>query len=275
MRLALQTLKEHQLYAKFSKCEFWLSKVHFLGHVVSAEGISVDPAKIEAVNDWKAPRSVTEVRSFLGLAGYYRRFVEGFSKIAAPLTALTRKGKKYEWTEKCEESFCELKRRLTTAPILIIPTSGEALVIFSDASKVGLGAVLMQNGKVVAYASRQLKDHERNYPTHDLEMAAVVFALKIWRHYLYGVRCEIFTDHKSLKYIFTQKDLNMRQRRWLELVKDYDCEIHYHPGKANSVADALSRKEEAKLMSIQTLHPELQREINELEIELIVESLAN
>ena len=215
LRLTLQILKKHQLYAKFSKYEFWLSKVHFLGHVVSAEGISVDSAKIEAVIDWKAPRSVTEVRSFLGLAGYYRRFVEGFSKIAAPLTALTRKGKKYEWTQKCEESFQELKCRLTSAPILIIPSSGEPLVIFSTASKVGLGAVLMQDGKVVAYGSRQLKDHEKNYPTHDLEMAAMVFALKIWRHYLYGVRCEIYTDHQSLKYIFTQKEHNMRQRRWL------------------------------------------------------------
>ena len=122
-----------------------------------------------------------------------------------------------------------MKRRLTSAPILIVPESGEPLSIYSDASKTGLGAVLMQNGKVVAYASRQLKNHERNYPTHDLELAAVVFALKIWRHYLYGVRCEIFTDHKSLKYIFTQKELNMRQRRWLELVKDYDYGIHYHP----------------------------------------------
>ena len=164
---------------------------------------------------------------------------------------------------------------MTSAPILIIPTSGEPLVIYSDASKVGLGAILMQNGKVVAYASRQLKDHEKNYPTHDLEMAAVVFALKIWRHYLYGVKCEIYTDHKSLKYIFTQKELNMRQRRWLELVKDYDCEILYHPGKANSVADALSRKEEVRLMTIQVFHPKLQEEINELELEIMIGSLAN
>ena len=135
-----------------------------------------------------------------------------------------------------------MKRRLTSAPILIIPTSGEPLVIYSDASKVGLGVVLMQNGKVVAYGSRQLKDHEKNYPTHDLEMAAVIFALKIWRHYLYGVRCKIYTDHKSLKYIFTQKELNMIQLRRLELVKDYDCEILYYPKKAKSVANALSRK---------------------------------
>ncbi|PON37319.1 Ribonuclease H-like domain containing protein, partial [Parasponia andersonii] len=115
-------------------------------------------------------------------------------------------------------------------------------VAYSDASKNGLGCVLMQNGKVIAYASGQLKEYEKKYPTHDLELAAVVFALKIWRHYLYREKCEIYTDHKSLKYFFTQKELNMRQRRWLELVKDYDCEIYYHTGKANVVADALSRK---------------------------------
>ncbi|KAL4017822.1 hypothetical protein IC575_021394 [Cucumis melo] len=132
--------------------------------------------------------------------------------------------------------------KLVTAPILTVPDGSSSFVIYSDASKKGLGCVLMQQGKVVAYASRQLKSHEQNYPTHDLELAAVVFALKIWRHYLYGEKIQIFTDHKSLKYFFTQKELNMRQRRWLELVKDYDCEILYHPGKANVVADALSRK---------------------------------
>ncbi|KAL5570641.1 hypothetical protein UlMin_027216 [Ulmus minor] len=154
LRITLRTLEEHKLYAKFSKCEFWLDKVHFLRHVVSKDGVSVDPAKIEAVSKWPAPTNVTEIRSFLGLAGYYRRFVEGFSSLAAPLTALTKKGKKYEWTEKCEESFQELKRRLTSAPILMIPNGEEGFVIYSDASKIGLGAVLMQNGKVIAYASR-------------------------------------------------------------------------------------------------------------------------
>ena len=153
--------------------------------------------------------------------------------IAAPLIALTRKGKKYEWTERCEESFHELKNRLTSAPILTLPNEEEYFTIYSDASKLGLGAVLMQKGKVIAYASRQLKEHERNYPTHDLELAAVIFALKIWRHYLYGAHCQIYADHKSLNYLFTQKKLNVRQRRWLELVKDYDCEILYHPVKAN------------------------------------------
>uniref|UniRef100_A0A2N9IE13 Integrase catalytic domain-containing protein n=1 Tax=Fagus sylvatica TaxID=28930 RepID=A0A2N9IE13_FAGSY len=205
-------------------------------------GITVDPSKIEAVVNWVRPTNVSEVRSFLGLAGYYRRFVEGFSCIATPLTRLTRKNAKFEWTNECERSFQELKQRLVSAPVLTIPSSSSGFVIYSDASHKGLGCVLMQHGKVVAYASRQLKSYEQNYPTHDLELAAVVFALKIWRHYLYGERCEIYTDHKSLKYISTQKELNMRQRRWLELIKDYDCSINYHPGKANVVADALSRK---------------------------------
>ncbi|KAL0553926.1 hypothetical protein IC582_007830 [Cucumis melo] len=238
----LETLRANKLYAKFSKCEFWLRKVTFLGHVVSSEGVSVDPAKIEAVTNWPRPSTVSEIRSFLGLAGYYRRFVEDFSRIASPLTQLTRKGTPFVWSPACERSFQELKQKLVTAPVLTVPDGSGNFVIYSDASKKGLGCVLMQQDKVVAYASRQLKTHEQNYPTHDLELAAVVFALKIWRHYLYGEKIQIYTDHKSLKYFFTQKELNMRQRRWLELVKDYDCEILYNPGKANVVADALSRK---------------------------------
>ncbi|KAA0047082.1 pol protein [Cucumis melo var. makuwa] len=206
----LETLRANKLYAKFSKCEFWLKKVTFLGHVVSSEGVSVDPAKIEAVTSWPRLSTVNKICSFQGLAGYYRRFVKDFSRIASPLTQLTRKGILFVWSPTCESSFQELKQKLVSAP-----------------------------GRVVAYASRQLKSHKQNYPTHDLELAAVIFALKIWRHYLYGEKIQIFTDHKSLKYFFIQKELNMRQRRWLELVKDYDCEILYHPGKANVVADAL------------------------------------
>ncbi|KAL0544328.1 hypothetical protein IC582_019441 [Cucumis melo] len=262
LRMVLQTLRDNKLYAKFSKCEFWLKQVSFLGHVVSKDGVSVDPAKIEAVTGWTRPSTVSEVRSFLGLAGYYRRFVENFSRIATPLTQLTRKGAPFVWSKACEDSFQTLKQKLVTAPVLTVPDGSGSFVIYSDASKKGLGCVLMQQGKVVAYASRQLKSHEQNYPTHDLELAAVVFALKIWRHYLYGEKIQIFTDHKSLKYFFTQKELNMRQRRWLELVKDYDCEILYHPGKANVVADALSRKvsHSAALITRQTpLHRDLER----------------
>ncbi|CAA0841650.1 Uncharacterized mitochondrial protein AtMg00860, partial [Striga hermonthica] len=252
LRIVLVTLRREKLYAKFSKCEFWLNRVAFLGHIVTARGIEVDPSKIEVVSKWDTPRSAADVCSFLRLAGYYRRFIEGFSKIAQPLTNLTKKAVRFDWSPQCEESFQELKRRLTTAPVLSIPDPTLEFTIYSDASKMGLGCVLMQQGKVVAYASRQLKPHEQNYPTHDLELAAVIHALKIWRHYLYGGKCEIFTDHKSLKYIFTQKELNMRQRRWLELVKDYDCTISYHPGKANVVADALSRRSYGQLSCLFT-----------------------
>ncbi|KAD6453055.1 hypothetical protein E3N88_07760 [Mikania micrantha] len=261
LRAVLEILRQKKLYAKFSKCDFWLDKVAFLGHVISAEGIMMDPAKVEAITKWPVPTSVTEIRSFLGLAGYYRRFVEGFSKIVLPLTQLLRKGVKYSWNDEREKSFQELKKRLVSAPILSLPSGTGGYQIYSDASKKGLGCVLMQHGKVIAYASRQLKPYEVNYPTHDLELAAVIFALKIWRHYLYGDSCDIFTDHKSLKYICTQKELNMRQRRWLELLKDYDANIQYHPGKANVVADALSRKSSGMLSSLQ-----LQQEIiNDLE----------
>ena len=191
-----------------------------------------------------------KIQSFLGLAGYYRRFIEGFCKIALPLTRLTQKRVKFEWSNDCERSFQELKNKLVTVPILTIPSGSGGFVVYSDASYQGLGCVLMQHGKVVAYASRQLKPYERNYPTHDLELAAMVFALKIWRHFLFGETCEIFTDHKSLKYLFSQKELNMRQRRWIELLKDYDYIIQYHLGKANVMADALSKKSVGSLAVI-------------------------
>ncbi|XP_040951282.1 uncharacterized protein [Gossypium hirsutum] len=247
LRTVLQILREKQLYGKLSKCEFWLSEVVFLGHVVSADGIRVDPKKIEAIVQWKAPKNVSEVRSFLGLAGYYRRFVNGFSKIALPMTKLLQKNVPFIWDDQCQRSFETLKQMLTEAPVLTLPESGKDFIVYSDASLNGLGCVLMQEGKVIAYASRQLKSHERNYPTHDLELATVIFALKIWRHYLYGEKCYIYTDHKSLKYLLSQKELNLRQRRWIELLKDYDCVIDYHPGKANVVADALSRKAAVEL----------------------------
>uniref|UniRef100_A0A2N9F3Y9 RNA-directed DNA polymerase n=1 Tax=Fagus sylvatica TaxID=28930 RepID=A0A2N9F3Y9_FAGSY len=270
LRIVLQILRDKKLYAKLKKCEFWLNQVVFLGHVVSKDGITVDPSKIEAVVSWDRPTNVSEVRSFLGLAGYYRRFVEGFSRIAAPLTHLTRKNAKFEWKEECEKSFQELKQRLVTAPVLTIPSSSGGFVIYSDASHKGLGCVLMQHGRVVAYASRQLKNYEQNYPTHDLELAAVVFALKIWRHYLYGEKCEIYTDHKSLKYFFTQKELNMRQRRWLELIKDYDCSINYHPGKANVVADALSRKSSGFSAALLTTQKEIINDLERMGIEVVM-----
>ncbi|GJS38221.1 putative reverse transcriptase domain-containing protein [Tanacetum coccineum] len=263
LRLVLELLKKEKLYAKFSKCEFWLREVQFLGHVINGNGIHVDPSKIEAVKNWKAPRTPTEVRSFLGLAGYYRRFIKNFSKIAKSLTILTQKSKTFDWGEEHELAFQTLKDKLCNAPVLALPDGPEDFVVYCDASGIGLGCVLMQRGKVIAYASRQLKIHEKNYTTHDLELGAVVFALKIWRHYLYGTKSVIYTDHKSLQHIFSQKELNMRQRRWIELFSDYDCEIRYHPGKANVVADALSRKERVKPKRVRAMNMILQSSIKD------------
>ena len=214
LRLVLQKLRENQLYAKLSKCEFWLNVVLFLGHVITDGGIAVDPSKVRDVLKWEPPQTVSEFRSFLGLAGYYRRFIEGFSKIVKPLTSLQEKVKEFMWSENCQANFEELKKWLTTAPMLAMPYIHKSFDIYCDASCQGLGCVLMQEGHVITYASRQLRKHEQNYPTHDLELVAVVHTLKIWRHYLLGHRCQIYTDHKSLKYVFTQNDLNLRQRRW-------------------------------------------------------------
>jgi hypothetical protein len=238
----LQRLCDHQLYAKFRKCAFWLKEVPFFGHVISAEGITIDPSKVQEVLDWTYLRSVTQIRSFLQLTGYYRRFIPNFSKIVKPITKLLEKETKFKWNPQCEEAFLTLKQLLTTALVLVQSNIEKPFVVSYDASSTGIGGVLMQDDRVIAYASRQLQRHEEHYPTHDLELFAVVHALKVWRHYLLGNLVYIYTDHKSLKYLFTQPDLNMSKRRWLELIKDYELEVHYHPRKANIVADTLSRK---------------------------------
>ncbi|GKA78753.1 putative nucleotidyltransferase, ribonuclease H [Tanacetum coccineum] len=234
LKIILELLKNEQLYAKFSKCDFWLESVQFLGHVINNKGVHVDPAKVEAIRNWSAPTTPKE------------------------------KNKKYEWGTEEDEAFQTLKQKLCSAPILALPEGTENFVVYCDASHKGYGAVLMQREKVIAYASRQLKKHEENYTTHDLELGAVVFALRLWRHYLYGTKCTVYTDHKSLQYILDQKELNMRQRRWIELLSDYDCEIRYHPGKANVVADALSRKDREPIRVrslVMTVHTDLPEKI--------------
>ncbi|GJU77304.1 putative reverse transcriptase domain-containing protein [Tanacetum coccineum] len=228
LKLILELLKKEELYAKFSKCEFWIPKVQFLGHVIDSEGIHVDPAKIESIKDWTSPKSPTEIRQFLGLAGYYRRFIEGFSKIAKPMTKLTQKKVKFEWGDKQEAAFQLLKQKLCSAPILALPEGSEDFIAYCDASKKGLGAVLMQREKC---------------SSQDFRGTILV-----------RNQCTVvFTDHKSLQHILDQKELNMRQRRWLELLSDYDCDIRYHPGKANVVADALSRKEREPPLRVRAL----------------------
>jgi hypothetical protein len=191
LHLALQKVWEHRLYAKLSKCEFWMKKVAFLGHIILKGGISVDPSKVHDVLDWNAPMSVGDIQSFLGFAGYYWRFIKEYLKISKPMTELLEKDKKFEWTPACDAIFQELKKRLMIALILVMPDIEKPFSIYCDASGQGLGCVLMQDGHVVAYASRQLRKHEAHYPTHDFELALVVQALKIWRHYLMGKRCEL------------------------------------------------------------------------------------
>ncbi|GJZ48755.1 putative reverse transcriptase domain-containing protein [Tanacetum coccineum] len=231
-------LRKEKLYVKFSKCEFWLQEVHFLGHMVNHNGIHMDPSKIEAVKSWKAPTTPSEVRLFLGLAGYYKRFIENLSTIVKPLTSLTQKNQKYEWGENQEEAFQTLKDKLCNAPILSLPNKVEDFMVYCDASNQGLGCALMQRDKVIAYASRQLKSHEKSYTTHNLELGIVVFALK--------------------------KELNMRQKRWLEMFSDFEYEIKYDPVKANVVADALSRKERVKPRRVRVMAVTIQSRVKGL-----------
>jgi hypothetical protein len=208
--LVLEKLRAQQLYAKFSKCEFWITEVAFLDHVISAVGVLVDPDKVKDVQNWMPPTSVSEIQSFLRLADYYRCFIKDFSKLAKLMTRLLEKNKDFNWTLEYQASFDELKEWLTSVPVLILPDVRKTIDIYCNASRQGLGCALMQEGRVVSNTSRQLRKHEENYPTHDLELAAVVHILKIWRHYLIGHWCEIYSDHKSLKYIFTQTGLNLR-----------------------------------------------------------------
>jgi hypothetical protein len=242
LRLVLQVLREHQLYAKLSKCYFYQEQIHYLGHIISEQGTTVDPKKIESIRGWPTPRNVSEVIYFMGLAGYYKIFIAGFSKISHPITSLQKKGIKFEWTSECEENFDLLKELLTSVPILNIVDPNESFVVCTDACKEGLGGVLTQNGHVIGYESRKLKEHERNYATHDLELASIVHALKMWRHYLMGKRFELRTYHSGLKYLFEQPTLNARKTRWLEFLSEYDFDIKHIKGKENKVVDALSRR---------------------------------
>ena len=260
VRQVLQLLREHKLYAKKSKCTFFTEKVEYLGFIVSKDGVSTDPSKVEAVVNWPQPNSVREVRGFLGLTGWYRVFIMSYAKIASPLTSILKKTNYFEWNDKAQASFEKLKDALVNAPVLKLPDFTKSFLVITDASGQAIGGVLTQEGRPVAYTSRKLRLHELNYPTHDLELLAVIHALKIWRHYLLGRKFELHTDHKSLKWIFTQPDLNMRQRRWMELLHEYDFDIQYKPGKENLVADALSRK--SMLSFISVLQTSLLDEVN-------------
>jgi hypothetical protein len=201
LRLVLQVLRKHQLCSKLSKFSFYQKQIHFLGHIISEQSIAVDLENIEAIRGWPTPRNVSDVESFMGLAGYYKRFIVGFSKIVHPITSLQKKGTKFEWTLKCEKNFNLLKELLTSAPVLKIVDPNESFVVCTNTCKEGLGGVLVQNGHVIGYESRKLKEHERNYTTLDLELASIVHNLRMWRHYLMGKKFELSIDQIGLKYL--------------------------------------------------------------------------
>eukprot|EP00253_Pinus_taeda_P002210 PITA_02210 len=218
---------------RMRKCDFFKEEIQYLGNVVTKEGIVVDPEKIRTIMEWPIPKDVVDIRSFMGLAGYYRRFVEGFSRVAYPITSLQKKGKVFKWTSECHKSFEQLKHLLTTTPILSIVDPNKDYVVCTDASKEGMGGLLMQEGRVIAYESRKLKEHEQKYSAYDLELAAVIHALKMWRHYLLGRKFLLLTDHHSLTNYFSQPTLNMRQARWTDFLSGFEIEIKHLKGKEN------------------------------------------
>ena len=247
LELVLQRLREHQLYAKLSKCAFALIDMPFLGHIISAGGIRMDPAKVDAIMQWPAPRTVVQLQSFLGLANYYRRFVKDYSKIATPLTAMaTPATKDWPWGEAQDAAFAAIKAAIATAPVIHMPNLQQPFVVTTDASNFAVGAVLSQGSgadeRVIAFESKKMTPAETRYPVHDKEMLAVVYALKKWRHYLLGTHTSVVTDHKSLEYFATQPHLNQRQTRWMGLLAEYGHTIQHRAGKLNAVADALSRR---------------------------------
>jgi hypothetical protein len=240
LRLVLQVLRKHQLYAKLSKCYFYQNQIHYLGHIILEKGIVVYPKKIEAIRGWPTPSNVSGVRSFMGLVGYYRRFIVEFSNISYPITSLQKKGTKFEWTLKCENNFNMLKELITSALVLNIADPNEIFVVCIDTCREGLVGVFTQNGHVIGYESRNLKEHERNYAMHDMELFSIFHALRMWRHYLMGKKFELRIDHIGLKYLFEQPTLNSRQTRWLEFLSEYDFDINHIKGKEDKVVDALS-----------------------------------
>ena len=246
VKMVLQLLRKNKLYAKASKCEFFKRKISFLGHVVSAGGISMEQDKVKAIQEWPTPTSVTAVRSFHGLANYYRRFVHNFSKIAAPLTSLLQHKEKWCWDDSHQKSFDALKSAISSAPVLTLPDESLPFVVTTDASGFAVGATLSQdqgNGlQPIAFLSHKLHKAETNYPVHEQELLAIVLALKEWRHYLHGTKFRIQTDHQSLRFLNTQPHLSPRQVRWSEFLQQFDFHIEYKPGHLNAAADALSRR---------------------------------
>jgi len=246
LRLVFEKLREHRIYLKPSKCSFFLQELPFLGHVISAEGVSTDPSKIESISSWPTPKTLKDLRGFMGLAGYYHKFVKDFARLSAPLVALTKKDADFEWTEAQQQAFDAIKSSLSSPQILLIPDPNQPFTLETDASDLATGAVLSQKDskgtlRPVAFLSKKLNRHELNYAVHEKETLAVIHAIEKMRHFLIGTHTEVITDHQSIRYLLSQASLSRRQARWLAKIQDLDLTIHYRPGPENVVADSLSR----------------------------------
>ncbi|XP_074555934.1 uncharacterized protein LOC141811777 [Curcuma longa] len=242
LQKVLLVLRNEKLYANLQKCSFCTSQIEFLGYIVSAKGIAVDEEKVKAIREWPTPKTINEVRSFHGLASFYRRFVKNFSTLAAPLTEVVKKNVGFHWDSEQNSAFNLLKEKLTSAPILALPNFAKTFEIECDASGIGIGAVLIQEGQPLAYFSEKLSGATLNYPTYDKEMYALVRALETWQHYLWPKEFVIHTDHESLKHLKSQSKLNRRHAKWVEFIESFPYVIKYKRGMENIVADALSRR---------------------------------
>src|SRR3954471_21129771 len=266
LKEVLETLRKHQLYAKLTKCEFNKKEIAYLGHIIKQRRIAVDPEKTTAITNWPRPTTITEVQSFLGLTGYYRTFIKGYSDLTRNLYDLTHKDTKVKevWSEIHQEEFNNLKKIMSSAPMLRNPDNKLEMVVTTDASNFGIGAEISQEGRPIAFFSKKLDTTQQKWPTHEKELFAMVSALGKWRHYLVGRYFKVFTDHKSLIHFQKQPNLSQKQQRWLQALADFDYQILYKPEKENVVADALSRvkeEEEEQINSLTTMTPRLLEEI--------------
>ncbi|XP_054805380.1 uncharacterized protein LOC129308324 [Prosopis cineraria] len=249
LKKVFQVLSDHELYIKLEKCSFAKQEVDFLGHKIKDGKLIMDPTKVQAIQEWQPPTKVPELRSFLGLVNYYRRFIKGYSTITAPLTDLLKKNKSWLWSQDCQDAFEKLKQMVAQEPVMSLPDYSKPFEVHTDASDFAIGGVLMQERHPIAYESRKLNDTERRYTVQEKEMSAIIHCLRTWRHYLLGSKFTIMTDNVATSYFQTQKKLSSKQARWQDFLAEFDYRLEYKPGKANVVADALSRKAELATLS--------------------------